>query len=447
MSKAKTKKFLSALLCTIICISASFTALAASNDAAITVSSVSAMPGDTVVIDVEISNNPGIMAMAFCITYDSDALTYTDYEKGYLSSYTIKDHSEKGHISVVNVENTDKSNNGKIISVVFEVKENAKPGKHVIGIANSNRDKYGTKLHNSFSNSKQQFVVPLVTAGGVTVQETCENSGHKYGDWNIINAANCTETGLKNRTCARCQIVDEVAIPITHDFEAEWTVDKAATPDEDGIMSRHCKLCDAVTDKITFCYEEIGGGDEDDTSIGNTSSDSTSSGNASNDNTSNEASSENSSTNVGSDTDISEDTSSDNQSDTQSQTGIQNNGSQTEIKPTQKPIINNVVGEKVPLSEVEKFEDYQQNIKPSLENNSSNEEITSSEVNSSKIETDNSDVTTGVTQNNSDTDSQNKEPSFFTTPTGIIMIVICLLISIGIITLGIVLIVRRKREE
>lgn len=443
---SRTKNFLSALLCVIFCVSISLTVFAASSDTTITVSNISAMPGDTVVVDVEISNNPGIMAMAFCITYDNDALTYVSYEKGYLSSYTIKDHSDKGHISVVNVESSDKSNDGKIISVVFEVKEKASPGRHVITIANSNREKYGTKLHNSFSNSKQQFVVPLVTAGGITVPETCENSGHKYSDWNIINDANCTETGLKNRTCARCQIVDEATIPVAHDFESDWTIDKVATPNEDGIMSRHCKLCDAVTDKINFSYEEIGGDDTDNTSSDDASSDDASSGDtssdsASEDGASNYSSSENSYPNT-SNENTSENDASDNQSNTHSQSVTQSNSNQTE-----KPVIDNVVGEKVPLSEVEKFKDYQQNIKPNLENNSSNEEASSDETYSSSTKSDNSDTTTGAIQNDDNTISQSEKSSYFTSPTGIAMIVICLLISIGIIIISIVLIVRRKKAE
>ncbi|MBQ8740202.1 MAG: hypothetical protein IJY79_01470 [Clostridia bacterium] len=340
----KAKKLIALLLCAFLCAFLCPFALAAEATPTITISTESAMPGDSVTISIDISDNPGIMAMAFCITYDNTALEYTAYSKGYLSSNTIKNHSDKGHISFVNVESSDKATNGTMLSVIFKVKDDAAPGKYTISLANSNRDKYGYKLHNSFSNSKQQFIVPTVKAGSITVLETCENAGHKYGEWNIISEAGCTTTGLKQRTCQRCKAIDEVVTPITHDFEKDWTVDKAATPEEDGIMSRHCTKCDEVTDKITFSYEEIGGDNTDDTSSEESSGDA-----SDNNNNSSDISSENSSDN---------NISSDESNSGNSSSEIDVNNSQTNSTPTQTPIINNTEGPKNPLSEVEKLEDY-----------------------------------------------------------------------------------------
>ncbi len=254
------KRLITVLLCVIISISFIINVSAATAPK-ITVSSVEAIPGKTVKVDIEISNNPGIMAMAFCITYDTNALTYKGYERGYLTSYSVYPHEDEGHVSFVNIENKDVAKNGIIISVLFDVKSDAAPGNYAIALANSNRDKYGTKLHNSFSNSQQDFVVPVVTAGSVTVQESCESIGHSFGEWNITKDATCTETGLKERICARCDAVEEVEIPVTHDFEAEWTVDKDATATEDGIMSRHCTKCNEVTDQKTFKLGDINGDD------------------------------------------------------------------------------------------------------------------------------------------------------------------------------------------
>ena len=430
------KRLFSLLLCAIICLTLSITSFAAET-ASIKVSSETVMPGDSVTINVDISNNPGIMAMAFCITYDSDALVYKSYSKGYLSSCTVKDHSDKGHVSFVNVENKDISTNGTIISVIFEVKADAKPGNHPITLANSNRDKHGTKLHNSFSTSQQKFIVPLVVSGGVTVQETCENAGHKYSQWNLVREATCTSTGLKESSCARCGNVAEEIIPITHDFESEWTVDKAATPDEDGIMSRHCTKCDEVTDKITFSYEEIGG-DKDDTSSDDTTNDNTSdSGDNSSENT---PGTENGTQEDGSQEDGTQE---DNSSENISQDGSLDTSS--ENTTNKKPVINNTVGEKVPLEEVEKLEDYQQNIKPNLNNSDTSSDDVSDKETSSDTTSDDSNTTNVDVQNNT-SDTPDKEPSFFNTAGGIITIVICSLLSVGIIALGILLIIRNKKS-
>lgn len=402
-----TKRIFTILLCVVICFSMCIISYAANDTAKITVSSADAYPGDTVTIDITIENNPGIMGMAFCVTYNNEAVEYVSHQGGYISSFTYKNHSDKGHISFTNVENKDKTDNGKLLSVTFKVKESAKPGAHTVTLANSNREKYGTKLHNSFSNSKQEFVVPVVKSGAINVAETCGNAGHKWGEWNIISENTCNDDGLKNHVCLRCDYTEEVKIPAAHSFEAEWTVDKAATPEEDGIMSRHCTACDAKTDKFTFSYEEIGG-DEEETP---------------DDNSSNESSSQESKT-PSSDT---EDTSSSVSSDDAT---------------TNKPNIDNVVGEKVPQQEAEKFEEYKP---PKTEDETSSESVssnvTSSEVTSSTNTPDDS-TTTGTVGN---TDGQ-ENPTFFDTPTGIAMIVLSIVLSVGIIVLGVILIIRKQKS-
>lgn len=413
------KNIFTLLICVVLCLSFGLSAFATNDTAKITVSNADAMPGDSVTINIDISNNPGIMAMAFCITYDSDALIFKNYSKGYLTSYTVKDHSDKGYVSFVNVENKDKDTDGTIISILFEVKADAAPGKHVIALANSNIDRHGKKLHNSFSTSKQEFVVPIVTSGGITVAETCENAGHDYTEWNVVYPATCTTTGLKNRLCERCSTFEEETIPASHDFEAEWTVDKAATPEENGIMSRHCTKCDAVTDQITFSYEEIGG--DDDSSNEDGSDNTPSDNNSSSEITSNE-----------SDT-TSSDTSSDTVDNTSSDTSSQ-------AAPNKKPNINNVVGEKVPLEEVEKFEDYEQIIKPDTDNS------TAENGNSSNATPDSSDLTIGATQNNNST-AKNEKTSFLSTTGGIITVILGAILSVGIVALGVLLILRNKKSN
>ena len=384
----------------------------------INISTKTANLGDTVTIDINISNNPGIMAMAFCIVYDSDSLSFESYEKGYLSSCTLKDHSDKGHVSFVNVEGSDKTNNGKIISLCFKVKDNAKSGLHQIYLANSDRQKNGNKLHNSFANSKQDYIIPTVTSGGIIILGNCQTE-HKYGSWHTTKDANCAETGLKNRTCELCGYNEEVIITVPHNFETEWTIDKAATPDTDGEMSRHCTDCDATTDKIIFSYEEIGG---DETPDDNTSSDTTS------DTTNSENTSDITSDNVNNDdTDNSITNSS-----------ADSNNSSTDNK---KPSIDNIVGEKVPQQEAEKLENYPQVNKPEQEN-PGNDNITSD--NSSSQETVSKDET--LDSSTVIERPENEYDSFFTTPTGIAMIIVCAVLSIGVLALGVMLIIRNKKR-
>ena len=416
-----TKKIATFVLCLILTAIFAFSS-AAESVPTISLSNVTALPGESVTIDIAISNNPGIMAMSFCITYNSDAFEYIGYSKGYLSKYTIKDHSDKGQIAFVNDETSNKSNNGVMMSVKFKVKDKAAPGKHTITIANQNREKHGNKLHNCFSNSDLKYIVPSVLAGSITVEETCENAGHKYGEWEIIAPADCKNTGEKKHLCVRCNEYSEtVEIPITHDFEAEWTVDKAATPIEDGVMTRHCRLCEAVTDKITFTYKEVEDSQNPD--------DSTSSeDNTSTDTSSNETPSENNS--------------SDNQSS-------ENDGS-SDTTDSNKTPINNTVGSKNPQSAVENIKDYQENIKPNLDKNSSSViENTDSESNtvssSADIETD-ADITSDSSESTdaNDTSIGSSQTNLITAE--IVLFILSGIISIAIIAIAVILIIRRKNK-
>lgn len=411
MKRAKT--FIALILCFILTAACSVCAFAAGSPA-VTISNVSANPGESVTVDVKISNNPGIMAMAFCITYDSGIFEYTGYTRGYPSSCTVKDHPDKGHIAVVSDDSSDKATDGTIISLSFKIRDNAAAGKFAVAMANINRNKYGYKLNNSFSNSNQQFVVPTVTNGSITVNETCENSGHKYGEWQVVTPADCTHTGLKEHKCVRCEHTETAEIPITHDFEDDWTVDKAATPEEDGIMSRHCKKCDAVTDKITFTYKEV----EDSTSSGDNSSQIT-------DSSSSEAQTSSSGTTT---------------SDSVSSGNSSSN----------KTPINNTVGAKNPLSAVESIKDYKENIKPnttesdtSADSQSSNDNSksnTTSDISTTQ-DSDKTELTDGTAAEGDHSDQSTASPIKTT------ILIISAILSAAIIAIGVILIIKRKKAE
>lgn len=432
-----TKRFFLAFLCLVLIAVGGFN-VSAADTPLISLSNVRALPGETVTINISISNNPGIMAMSFCITYDNEAFEYTGYSKGYLSKYTINDHSDKGQIAFVNDEESDKSNDGIMLSVKFKVKDNAAPGKHTITLANQNREKYGTKLHNSFSNSNLKYIVPSVVSGSITVGETCENAGHKYGNWTVITPADCVSTGTKERACLRCDHTETADIPITHDFEADWTVDKAATPIEDGTMSRHCKNCDAVTDEITFTYEEVEDSQKPD-------DDASSEDSVSSEEASSNASGDNSSSNVSDEYNSSNSDNSSSQNSTSSDNASSNANSNSSDSTSNKTPINNTVGAKNPQSAVENIKDYQENIKPNI-NASSDDQ---SENTSSKDDT--------VSDSESvATDADGSKPTdtgdFGDTETNlsagdIVLFSVSGVISVAIIVLAIVLILKRKKEN
>ena len=110
-----------------------FTASAADgNDGHITVDTVTAVNGDTVVVKLTMSENPGIMAMTISVTYDSSVLTYEKFYRGYLRDYTVADHPDENLIRFVNCENGNARNNAVIVSFQFKVKDSAAFGFYPI---------------------------------------------------------------------------------------------------------------------------------------------------------------------------------------------------------------------------------------------------------------------------------------------------------------------------
>ncbi len=177
------KKIFSMLLCLILV----FALIPVNNVSAsiapeITISKSVAKQGEVVSATVSIANNPGILAMAFCITYDSDVLEYTGYEEGYLSNYNIKDHKNKGWLSFVSIEDSDRKENGDMFTLVFKVKDDVLPGTYEIGIANNNPEKYGESLHNSFADSGEKYIVPNINKGSVQVINFDPVKGDVNGD-------------------------------------------------------------------------------------------------------------------------------------------------------------------------------------------------------------------------------------------------------------------------
>lgn len=86
----------------------------------ITVGSETASTGKTVKVPVEISQNPGFMAILLDFEYDTSALKYVNYSEGkVVEDYNI---SEKdGVIKFLSLADKDVKKNGTILYLEFEV--------------------------------------------------------------------------------------------------------------------------------------------------------------------------------------------------------------------------------------------------------------------------------------------------------------------------------------
>ncbi len=70
-----------------------------------------------------------------------------------------------------------------------------------------------------------------------------------YGDWVVNLEPNCTQNGLRSKSCFVCgKTTTETITHLGHNYSTEWTIDIAPTCTEDGSKSHHCIACDDKTD-------------------------------------------------------------------------------------------------------------------------------------------------------------------------------------------------------
>ncbi len=108
------------------------------------VGKLAARLGDTVVIPVSVSRNPGLAGFTHTITFDPTDLTFVSASA--VSVYTEgtvvvnDDNAEKGEISILWVGPTDIDNDGGVYNLTFEVLETAADGNSDISISFDNND-------------------------------------------------------------------------------------------------------------------------------------------------------------------------------------------------------------------------------------------------------------------------------------------------------------------
>ncbi len=86
----------------------------------IEIGSVEGQVGETIKVPVKIYKNPGVMAYMLNFEYDSNVLSYVDYEKGdFLTNYEFSAYN--GVLNFVNVENKDVDENGVLFYLKFKI--------------------------------------------------------------------------------------------------------------------------------------------------------------------------------------------------------------------------------------------------------------------------------------------------------------------------------------
>lgn len=244
------RKTVSVILAVSLCF-LSFSGILASAEAKsfdIQVSSATAIPGDSIVLNVGIENNPGIMAVTVTVHFDPDVFEYEKYVVGFLRIDTLVLHP--GYLSVVYCRKSDLTGDGTLFGLGLKVKENAPAGNYSITVKNSRCE---DTLDGAFANWDSDKLIGTAHSGTVTVGYTGDNCVHSFGEYVQTVPSGCTEVGVKSRSCRICGHTEAAETEASgHNYSELWTIDSAATDEQSGVMSRHCSHCDSVKDKISF---------------------------------------------------------------------------------------------------------------------------------------------------------------------------------------------------
>lgn len=216
----------------------------------ITIDTVSAINGDTVIVPINITENPGFSSFSISVTYDSSKLEFIEHIRGNVIDCESRAHPHKNIIRVVGgiKGSGDKKNNGTIINLKFKVSDSASSGLSEIGISYKSGD---------FCNWDLDIIMPKIVSGGVKVLLTEKNCPHKnYTDWKTSVLTDCNDNRVEQRNCTDCGHIElRETSPSGHTFSKDYTVDKIATETEYGSLSIHCTNCEAVTNELSFSIQ------------------------------------------------------------------------------------------------------------------------------------------------------------------------------------------------
>ena len=293
------KKVVSALLIMLmLCNLLPFSAVAAGNGS-ISMGSASGAQGDSVTLNVNLTNNPGLVTMTIKVSYDTSVLQLTKVSDPQLLVGAQLNPRYNSPYTISWVDGTTTVNNtktGEIAAFTFKILDTAKVGDSTVTLQFV--DSYDTNYQeNSFSASSGKVSVTCKShhfgsytkvndnqhsrtcsacghvettnhswnGGTVTKQATCKESGtkeytctacgakktetvaktnsHSWGGYTVTKQPTCTAAGVQTRTCSVCGKTESQTVNATgHKFGA-WAQSKAPTCTEKGEEKRSCSAC------------------------------------------------------------------------------------------------------------------------------------------------------------------------------------------------------------
>ncbi len=178
--------------------------------------------GDTITINVDLTENSKLGVITANVVFDDSKLEYVSH-----NLYEI------GAEKIVNPTYAD----GKIRFVII----NAEPittGGTILSI--------NFKALSSSCNSVSLNIVEALDKNADSVDTVSVPAIiHSYGEWITEANPTCENAGQKSKSCACGEKITESIDALGHDYATEYTVDKDATCTEKGSKSQHCSRCES----------------------------------------------------------------------------------------------------------------------------------------------------------------------------------------------------------
>lgn len=219
----KLNKIFSMVLAILIVFS-SLTLYVSASDVTLTVVSdkTDVKAGDTVTIDINLSENSNLNCLTFDVVYDSNKLEYASHTAYNICGEAIVNSSyADGKFRFTCARADAVTEGGNVLSIQFTVKSSS----------------CNTVTLDVSECLDGKFKEIITTVFPVTI--------HSYGEWVTVTEPACEALGEKVKSCSCGNEVAESIDKLGHDYATDYTID--VTPDctNKGSKSQHCSRCDS----------------------------------------------------------------------------------------------------------------------------------------------------------------------------------------------------------
>ncbi len=219
----KTSKIFSVILAILMAVCA-LPISASAQDVTFTVTSSvnDVKAGDTITINIDLSENSKLGAITANVVYDNSKLKYVSHNLYEIGAEKIVNPTyADGKIRFVIINAEPITTGGTILSINFKVLSSScnSVSLNIVDALDKNADSVDT------------VTVPAIL--------------HSYGEWTTGINPTCETVGQKSKACTCGEKITESIDSLGHDYATEYTVDKAAICTEKGSKSQHCSRCDS----------------------------------------------------------------------------------------------------------------------------------------------------------------------------------------------------------